>query len=242
MALFGDRDGQVWRASPVFDCLWHSLTYWKYFPIPFCETWAVTLIGTSFKPPVQRIFFFWGGVIYGGHPSALLSSRQCHELRPTFPYADLKHFGLPSSPDSSAFFFKVCRTSESHPSLPPPTPVMRFELRFGQLAIPSVETASCHLVHLQNTGCVTPSAILQMRFSHPAMICFALLLKPCPLLQHNNREIMVFARRQHSNSGQPRELWYELVGARMHCMNNCMPSQAAYIAVGVQSSQYTCLI
>lgn len=189
-----------------------------------------------------RGFFFWGGVIYGGHPSALLSSRQCHELRPTFPYADLKHFGLPSSPDSSAFFLKVCRTSESHPSLPPPTPVMRFELRFGQLAIPSVETASCHLVHLQNTGCVTPSAILQMRFSHPAMICFALLLKPCPLLQHNNREIMVFARRQHSNSGQPRELWYELVGARMHCMNNCMPSQAAYIAVGVQSSQYTCLI
>lgn len=203
MALFGDRDGQVWRASPVFDCLWHSLTYWKYFPIPFCETWAVTLIGTSFKPPVQRIFFLGGGVIYGGHPSALLSSRQCHELRPPFPYADLKHFGLPSSP---------------------------------------VETASCHLVHLQNTGCVTPSAILQMRFSHPAMICFALLLKPCPLLQHNNREIMVFARRQHSNSGQPRELWYELVGARMHCMNNCTPSQAAYIAVGVQSSQYTCLI
>lgn len=237
---------QRWTGLESIPCVWLSLAFPDLLKI-LSDSFLWNLSRYAYWHILQTTcsedFFFWGGgVIYGGHPSALLSSRQCHELRPTFPYADLKHFGLPSSPDSSAFFLKVCRTSESHPSLPPPTPVMRFELRFGQLAIPSVETGSCHLVHLQNTGCVTPSAILQMRFSHPAMICFALLLKPCPLLQHNNREIMVFARRQHSNSGQPRELWYELVGARMHCMNNCMPSQAAYIAVGVQSSQYTCLI
>lgn len=197
---------QRWTGLESIPCVWLSLAFPDLLKI-LSDSFLWNLSRYAYWHILQTTcsedFFFRGGVIYGGHPSALLSSRQCHELRPPFPYADLKHFGLPSSP---------------------------------------VETASCHLVHLQNTGCVTPSAILQMRFSHPAMICFALLLKPCPLLQHNNREIMVFARRQHSNSGQPRELWYELVGARMHCMNNCTPSQAAYIAVGVQSSQYTCLI
>lgn len=159
--------------------------------------------------PSNHLFrgcFLGGGGIYGGHPSALLSSRQCHELRPTFPYADLKHFGLPSSPDLSAFFKKSVEPLKviPHCLLQRLSCVSSYGLASSQFRL--LKRLPVIWFICKTLAALTPSVILQMRFSHPAMICFALLLKPCPLLQHNNREIMVFARRQHSNSGQPREL------------------------------------
>lgn len=99
---------QRWTGLESIPCVWLSLAFPDLLKI-LSDSFLWNLSRYAYWHILQTTCsedFFWGGVIYGGHPSALLSSRQCHELRPTFPYADLKHFGLPSSPDSSAFFFK----------------------------------------------------------------------------------------------------------------------------------------